>query len=295
MKIQTKFFKLALYLVLNTLYFTSFAQGYPETDIYLADISVNKGKYEVKNLENITNRPGYDNQPSFFDNNTIYFTSIREKNQSDIYSYNIQSKETKKIIDTPESEFSPTLMPSGKSFSSVLIEKDSTQRLWKFSLNGKEPEVIFSEIDSIGYHTWINDKDLALFILTNPFSLQITSIGKNSARIAAKNIGRCLQTVPGKQIVSFVDKTDSLNWKIKLYDPKFDSMSEITTTLKGSEDYAWTQSGDLILGNKGKLYKFTPKKDKDWIEIADFSFEITEIQRISISADGKKISFVSKK
>ena len=41
---------------------------------------------------NITNRSGYDNQPSFSkDEKSIYFTSIRNDKQADIYLYNIKS------------------------------------------------------------------------------------------------------------------------------------------------------------------------------------------------------------
>ncbi|KGL61735.1 hypothetical protein PHEL85_1516 [Polaribacter sp. Hel1_85] len=40
---------------------------------------------ELINLKNISNNDGYDNQPSFYDNNTILFY----KKQTDIKSYYI--------------------------------------------------------------------------------------------------------------------------------------------------------------------------------------------------------------
>ena len=88
----------------------------------------------------ITTFAGYNNQPSFLpDGRSIFYTSIRDK-QADIYRYDIRSGATSQITNTPESEYSPMLMPDGKNISVVRVEADGTQRLWKFPLNGGQPE-----------------------------------------------------------------------------------------------------------------------------------------------------------
>ncbi len=106
----------------------------------------------------ITNSVGYNNQPAFLpDGSEILYTSIRDK-QADIYRYNIRSGSATQITNTPESEFSPTLMPGGKFISVVRVEADGTQRLWKFPLAGGTPSLILEKIQPVGYHQ-ISDKE----------------------------------------------------------------------------------------------------------------------------------------
>src|SRR5215471_8757469 len=113
----------------------------------------------------ITEFVGYNNQPFFMpDGKSILYTSIRN-NQADIYRYDIQSGATTQVTNTPESEYSPTLMPDRKNISVVRVESDGTQRLWRFPLDGGPPSLIVEDIKPVGYHLWIDDHTLALFVL----------------------------------------------------------------------------------------------------------------------------------
>ena len=79
---------------------------------------------------NITNRKGYDNQPSFSaDEKLIYYVSVREDKQADIYSYNLKNKKTERFTKTLESEYSPSVNSDGLTLSSVVVEKDSSQKI----------------------------------------------------------------------------------------------------------------------------------------------------------------------
>ena len=50
----------------------------PDTEIFLASLSVRDGKVEIGKPINISNSPGYDNQPSFTpDGAAVLFTSVR--------------------------------------------------------------------------------------------------------------------------------------------------------------------------------------------------------------------------
>jgi|SRR5579862_265872 len=123
------------------------------TDIFLAPLSIRNGMVEIGAPVNITNRPGYDNQPSFTpDGKAVLFTSVREDAQADIYRYDVGSKLITRVTKTPESEYSATVMPSGDRFSVIRVEPDSTQRLWSFRLDGTDPRLVIERLKPVGYH-----------------------------------------------------------------------------------------------------------------------------------------------
>lgn len=274
----------------------------PNTDIWLLDYSASKDSETLKNPVNITNRDGYDNQPVFSPGGGyILYTSIRGDKQADIYKYCIKTKKTGRFTKTATSEYSPTYMPDGKSISVVMVEKDSTQRLWKFPIKGGKPSLILDRVDSIGYHTWINKDTLALFVLTQPFSLQIADKKAQNPVTVSTNIGRCFKLVPNQNALMFVNKTDN-GWFFKtlhLKDLKIlsDVMNEDIPTIEGSEDFIFTKSG-LMMCKGAKIFSYSPVNGQNasWHEIADLSsFGINNITRIAISNDTKRIAIASAK
>ena len=79
------------------LYFTLgglWAQG--ETEVYLLDLTK-----DADSPINISQNPGYDNQPSFWDNDHLLYTRTRA-GQTDIVRYNLNSKKTEWLCDTPQ-------------------------------------------------------------------------------------------------------------------------------------------------------------------------------------------------
>ncbi|HKW46060.1 MAG TPA: hypothetical protein VJN70_01390, partial [Gemmatimonadaceae bacterium] len=146
--------------------------GPPSTDIYLAPIKMAGGKITVGTPLNVTNRPGYDNQPSFTpDSRAILFTSVRGDAQADIYRYELRTKATSRVTTTPESEYSATVFGDGSRFSAIRVEADSTQRLWSFRLDGSDPRVVFESIKPVGYHAWVDSTTVAMFTLGRPNAL----------------------------------------------------------------------------------------------------------------------------
>jgi WD40 repeat protein len=265
----------------------------PASDIFIIDLK-NDGKIKVGQPVEITNWVGYNNQPSFMpDGESILYTSIRDK-QADIYRYDIRSGVTAQVTNTPESEYSPTLMPDGKSISVVRVEADGTQRLWKFPLAGGQPSLILENIKPVGYHLWIDDHTLALFILGKPNTLQLVDLGTGKAEVIADNPGRILRRVPHEEQFSFVHKVSDQEWLIKAFDLKTRNTTTLVKTFPGVEDYAWTQSGLILMARESKLFA-RKKSDWAWQEIADFSSAgLKSITRIAVSPKGDRIAVVAR-
>jgi dipeptidyl aminopeptidase/acylaminoacyl peptidase len=273
----------------------------PDTDIWLFDITQQGASFSFSNPVNFTNRPGYDNQPSFSpDGKYILYTSYRD-GQSDIYKYDIASKKTSAFCTTPTSEYSPTVTPDGKFVSVVMVEKDSTQRLWKFPVKGGEPVLVLKDVDSVGYYAWINMDSLIVFLLTEPASLNLVSLKEQKPELLVKNPGRIFNSF------LFLDKGDSTRWVIKDHLLRSDNhlMGQhylSIETPKGSEDFAFSyETHRFFIGNGSIIYCVNPLPgdgsiSKGWTRQQDLSVSgLKHITRMAISKDGKKIAIVSTK
>ena len=266
----------------------------PASDIFIVEVANRNGWIKLGQPIKITNYAGYNNQPSFMPNGqSILYTSIRDK-QADIYRYDIRAATTTQITKTRESEYSPTLMPDGKSISVVRVEADGTQRLWKFPLDGGTPSLILGQIKPVGYHLWIDDHTLALFILGKPNTLQLADLRTGKAERILDNPGRILRRVPHENKFSFVHKVSDQEWLVKSFDLKAKAVTTIIQTFPGVEDYAWTPAGDLLMAKDAKLF-LRKKSDWAWQQIADFSNAgLKIITRIAVSPKGDRIAFVAR-
>ena len=278
----------------------------PDCDIWLLNMKDSAGKISFSHPDNISNRKGYNNQPVFSpDGKYILYTSQRDSSsQTHIFKYVIKTKTTTQFTKTATSEYSPAFMRDGKNISVVMVEKDSVQRLWRIPTKGGVPSLIMKDVDSIGYYCWMNKDSVALFILTNPSTLQVVNIKTQHPFIVAKNIGRCIQPVPSykgigwEKVWVFTEKTSAGKSKLKslFYNLnsklKTDSWCSICTLPSEAEDFVISRAG--IFAAKGsKIYKIEDETNA-WNEIADFAnFGISNITRLAISPDGKKMAVVS--
>lgn len=148
----------------------------PDTDVWLFKLVPDKsGRPFPEKPVNISNRAGYDNQPCFAENGKgVYYVSMREDKQSDVYFYDIASGKQLQITKSKESEYSPMPMPGGKLLSVVMVEADSAQRIHfidaKTGANASR-----LEFDSVGYYWFINPDTVAYYKLTEPHSLNYHS------------------------------------------------------------------------------------------------------------------------
>ena len=267
------------------------AQG--STDIYLAPLSMQNGRPVIGAPVNLTNRPGYDNQPSFTpDSRAILYTSTREDKQSDIYKIDIATKAITRVTTTPESEYSATVMPGGKRFSVIRVERDSTQRLWSFALDGSDPRVVIEPLKPVGYHAWIDANNLALFVLGRPNALVHTDVRTQKSDTLARQIGRSLAPLPGGGGFSFVRQADSTFTLMAAKWPGFVT-TEVAVLPRGSQDIAWVSPSLVLAGSKSRLLAWT-KSTAVWDAVADFAAAgLTDITRLAVSPDGRWLAIVA--
>jgi WD40-like Beta Propeller Repeat len=288
----------------------------PDSEIYLASLKSANGQIIVGSPENITNSPGYDNQPCFTaDGGAILFASVRIPTpalrdnanlpQTDIWRYDIASKSISRVTQTPENEYSPTVMLD-RAMSVVRVEADGAQRLARIAPSGVkiQVDVILPGVKPVGYHAWADDHTLALFVLGGqgaPATLQLADTNTGSARIIATDIGRSIQRMPGTSAarhISFVQRErngDAVTLTVKELDPVTGAVTTLTPAVEGSReaDLAWTPEGTLLMAKDDVLYAWT-RGQSGWKEIASFrQSSLRGVTRLAVSPKGDLIALVA--
>jgi hypothetical protein len=275
----------------------------PDTEIFLASLSIRGAQLQIGQAANVSNNPGYDNQPSFTpDGKAVLFTSVRGGGtQTDIYRYEIASHQVARVTDTPESEYSPTVTPDDRHVSVIRVEADKTQRLWQFTLDGRQPELVLTDIKPVGYHVWADDHTLALFVLGSPATLQLADTRTGKAEVVASGIGRSLQRIPGRGTIGFVVREPAAQaggapaLSIRELDPKTRQVATLVRAVPGATeaDCAWTPDGMLLMAQGGALYGWR-RGDADWTRVADLdALGLHGVTRLAVSPKGDRIAFVT--
>jgi hypothetical protein len=294
------------------------AQAPPDTEIYLATLERAAGRIVVGAPANITNNPGYDNQPSFTpDGRGVLFTSQRgtapatrdnpAAPQTDIYRYDVASQAIARVTQTPESEYSPTVMPDGARISVIRVEADGAQRLWSITPSGPKAQfdVLLPAVRPVGYHAWADDHTLVLFVLgadRAPATLQIADTRTGAARLAATDIGRSIQRMPGTgpdRHVSFVQRERADNGattlQIKELDAATGTVTALTPAVDGSReaDVAWMPDGTLLMAKDDVLYAWR-RGETGWKAVVDLKqLSLRGVTRLAVSPAGDRLALVA--
>ncbi len=269
------------------------AQASPSTDVWVIPMS-QPGRVPVfGEPANVTHRAGYDNQPSFTPaGDAVLYTVIGAGGASDISRFTLREREPEQLTFSPESEYSATVTPDGRSYSVIRVEADSTQRLWRFPLGAQgPPTLVLEDLRPVGYHVWGGDHTLALFVLGDPATLQIADDRAGKAEVVAADIGRALAKVPGRDAVTFVQQVkDSLPWIAEL-DVRTKSVRRVAQSPPGADYHAWTPNGALLTAAGSRIFVWT---DGRWDVAADLGrWGARGISRLVASPKGDWLAFVA--
>jgi len=269
-----------------------FAQGLPQTDIWLASIDNGLPGIAVK----INSTIGYNNQPHFStDGSVIFYTrEMPGKDgaaQTDIAAFSIETTATRMVTETDESEYSPTPVPARNALSVIQVEPDQKQRLWAINIDSGEMELLLADVEPVGYHDWFSEHEVAMFILGESFTLHTATLGTGGSKEVADNIGRTIRKHPQSSEVLFVDK-NAEPWQIAAYMPAKNSTRSVMPLFPAGEDFTLDGEGNYWTGNGSRLYRRAPA-DKRWQLMADYSAAgVGSISRLAINPASNKIAFV---
>ncbi len=277
-------------LVLSASFTVALAQA-PSTDIFVFPVDGT----QLGEAQRITDREGYDNQPKFLpDGNTLVYSSLRD-GQTDIYRHDLRSGESSAVATSAQSEYSPTPIPGTRRISFVRDFGDLKQQLWSLDLENGEEMLLLSEVNPVGYHAWVDDRSVLLFVLGEPHTLQFAEIGPAAGVVLADSPGRGLARIPGQDRMSYVDKTGD-EWWLTAIDPRSGERERLIATPEGREDYAWAPDGSVWIGDDSRLLRWTPGKESGWQPVADLDAQgVYGITRVTFSKDGKRLAVVGQR
>ena len=281
--------------------FSAIAQD--PTDVFLFQLQISPDHichvYQPKFLSGF-NRGGYTNQPWFVSNDEILLSArMRGDTQNDIYLLSLSTKKVKQITRTTANEFSPRIHPDGMHLSVVrqaqsdAIDQQVFETAWPA---GGDYKSITPATKDIGYYSWMNKDELALFRLEGENNrLWFENLNDHRSRQITSSIGRTLLTDKSGAVL-YVHKFNDDYWYIKKYYAATSTIDIIVQTPGKTEDFAITPDGTYIMGLGEKLFSFHPVYQPSWKQIADLSiYGITHITRLTVSPDGKQLALVSTK
>ncbi len=266
----------------------------PATEVFLAPLQWTNSSVTVGAPVNISNNPGYDNQPSFLpDSSAVIFASNRDGKQNDIYKYDIATKQVIQLTKTVENEYSPLVSIDGQS---ILTVHGTEQSIFRYDLDGGNPRLAYQHGPAlIGYHVWTTPTEFAAFILgsgSTPATLQVIDTTSGNGVTIESSIGRSLLRRVGHNTISFVSKTDPQKWAIKEFNIATRAVTTITDTMPRSEDLTWLPDGRIVMASGSKLFVWQAGA-AGWTELADLAGAgLKRITRLSASRDGKHLAIV---
>lgn len=283
---------LILSLALSLSASSAMAQG--GTDIWVLELSGQGSALEVGRPRNVTRRAGYDNQPQFTaDGSALLFNRIEDSGRADSWRLRIADGALTRLTNTAvEQEYSPTPMPNGSGFSAIVVEGDSTQRLWAYDWNGVPQRPIVGGLKPVGYHVWIGDSMLGAFVLNNPAPNALVLMHPLTDRVdtLARGIERAFARVPGREAFTFVQRTDS-STLVSEVDTRTMRVRRVMTGPAGLEYHVWLPDGTMLISGQGQIWRWADSRLTPFVDLRTFG--ISGVSRLALSPDGKMLAFVA--
>jgi ketosteroid isomerase-like protein len=271
-----------------------------DSEVWVGSLEMSSGRFAVSNLVNISKHPGYDNQPAFFPDGKLVFTSQIAVLDETGHAVQAVIHDFATGASTPVSGafgFSPTPAADG----SLMLLRDGHVVLHDAS--GKETQL--TETKDAGYfarfdgQTWVlymNDKQRRI-VIYDPKTKALDTMALGSITAPFR--------IPDKRAVSFVGvepfpvpegvaapPRNLFLRQLNLDDRHVTTLASISFPTSGS--HVWTSRGTLLMASGHTIYEWNPARPDDWRTAATFDDpELQGLTRIAISPRGDRIALVS--
>ncbi len=289
---QTKFMRILCSFLMLLLSSFAIAQG--NSEVFICNIDFDESEIEILNLANISNDPGYDNQPSFASDNHVLFAG-NNKGQTDFYRYQI-NRGSKTLLGGLKSggEYSPQVIPGQKEIAAVRLDTTGLQRLYRYDIENKTNTTIIDDL-VVAYYIFYDANTIAgCYIEEDNLNLFVFKIDENKSYTLLKNVGRSFNKVPGQNSISYSVTNEAGNQDIYLLDMVTYESFFVTQMPIGVQDHAWLDESRIIIGSKSSLFMYDTFGEENWRKMADLSEAgIKNITRIAVSPNGEGLALAA--
>lgn len=267
----------------------------PQTDIFLFDLDLSKGKNSLSNGRNVTSWPSYDNQPSFTKNSRSFVFARESNGQTDVYEFFLEEDKTVQLTQSAATEYSPTPAPDNQTISFVSDRSASIWHAPRTDLNSPEPvQSNNNNREPIGYFAWNHETGDILYWSQYGFSVTLANQStKDTHFVSGHALPSAPQIIPNTTNFSFVHRqTNGEDW-IKEFSPKTKTIRPLAPLFGVNTNHTWTRDGSILMIQRGTLYQWNTNSEAGWLAIADIDADlITDPYRLAISPDNKKLAVV---
>jgi len=270
-----------------------------DSEVWVGSLDLSGGRFAVSNLVNISKHPGYDNQPAFFPDGKLVFTSQIAVLDETGHAVQAVIHDFANGTSTPVPGalgFSPTPAADG----SLMLLRDGHVVLHDSS--GNESQL--TETKDAGYFTRFDEQTWVLYINDKQRRIVIYDPKTKALDTMALGSSTAPFRIPGKRAVSFVavepfpapegnaPPRKLFLRELNLADRQVTTLASVPFPTSGS--HVWTSRGTLLMASGHTIYEWNPAKPDDWRMAATFDDpELQGLTRIAISPHGDRIALVS--
>ncbi|NJB85742.1 hypothetical protein GGR26_001487 [Lewinella marina] len=268
----------------------------PATQLYVFDLQVKDTAVTLTNPRYLTafNPNGYNNHPNWAGDQQLFASVMTpDMAQPDVYLFDLAAGTRTRLTQTASGEYSPKKRFATGRFSAVrqeMIGRDTILRLWDFPLDRSDNgQPLPGTAAGVGYYEWLNNSQLALFLVENPNRLVLASATGDAPRTLATNTGRTFTRLPNGNLV-YVDKS-ATPWR--LMEKNLYQLNESATVVgempDATEDFVVLSDGSYLAGSGSKLYRLNPAAaEKGWRQVVDLTFYgFDDITRLAVNGRGQ--------
>ncbi|MBN3582056.1 hypothetical protein JYB64_06625 [Algoriphagus aestuarii] len=279
-------------LLLNITFLVDSAVAQGGFDLWVVETSGNAKNLKIhpETAYALTDRPEYDNQPSFINEYQMVFSAADEHENYDIIVYNFNSKKFTNMSRTSDrNENSPMITDCGMYISAVVSEPDKKQRIWLYPINFEPAELLYDDIEPVGYYDWYNNK-AAMFVLGEPNSL-VYARGRNDLIPIDTEVARAIIKRPKTSEITYLstgefrEVADDKALAMKSFDIESGERAEYSFGLPGAIDFIWLDKNYLLMAKGNNIYK-RKYSDINWELVGTIESETHQnISRMAYSED----------
>ncbi len=286
---------LALSLVVSTA-----AHAQPSTDIWLGSLDLSGERVAITDLVNITQRPGYDNQPAFFpDQRTLAYTTQRDGRPHAVL-YDLATGSVRLLPGARG--FSPTPTDDGKQLMVTFAG-----RVALHDLDGTLLRELTDTV-RVGYYSRVDARTFVLFINDPERRIVVYDVDGNTLETLSRGAVTPLVKVPNENAYTFVAETGfpsaaadqaSGDRPIQLELRRLDLDQRRVQTIAAipfptSGHHAWTPRQTLLMASGSTIFEWSPTAPDTWKPVATLDDpDLHYVSRIVISPRGDRIAIVS--